>query len=433
MIKISPAREAAFGILRRIETDGAFSSTLLDNAGRQLSPKDRSLCYELVLGTLRRQIWLDAVIDEFARSKKLDAEVRIALRLGIYQLQFLERVPAYSAINESVNLVQFAGKTSAKGLVNAVLRRAQRGVSMDESTDPVAALAVAESHPRWLVEKWIRDLGFENASQLVKANNRIPVVAFRMTTLSTPETTAALEDVTQSEFTENCYLATSVDDRLLELAAKNEIYFQDEASQMVANAVDRSAGGRLLDVCAAPGSKTTLVALRSRQSEVAKFIVAGDRYDGRIRVLRSNCANQGVGEVNIVQYDAERPLPFADRSFQSVLVDAPCSGTGTIRHNPEIRYRVTPEDFAELSKKQLSILQNASKLVVSGGELVYSTCSIEPEENEEVCRRFLESFPDFRVSRPQMDERFITTDGYGRTLPHRDRMDGFFIASFLRS
>ncbi|MEP7212267.1 MAG: 16S rRNA (cytosine(967)-C(5))-methyltransferase RsmB [Acidobacteriota bacterium] len=432
MIKISPAREAAFGILRRIETDGAFSSALLDNAGGQLSPKDRSLCYELVLGTLRRQMWLDAVIDDLAKGKTLDVEVRIALRLGIYQLRFLERVPAYSAINESVNLVQFAGKTSAKGLVNAVLRRVQRGVSMVEQSDPVAALALSESHLRWLVEKWIGDRGFEDASELIKANNRIPVTAFRTTASSTPDTVAALADVSRSEFTEGCFLAESIDDRLLELAAKNEIYFQDEASQMVANAVSRSPGGRFLDVCAAPGSKATLVAYRSQHAEAATFIVAGDRYDGRIRVLKSNCANQGVSDVNIVQYDAEQPLPFADQSFQSVLVDAPCSGTGTIRHNPEIRYRVTREDFAELSKKQLSILQNASKLVVSGGELVYSTCSIEPEENEEVCQRFLESAQDFSVSRPQINERFITTDGYGRTFPHRDRMDGFFIASFRR-
>ena len=429
MIKISPARQAAFGILLRIEKDKAFSSSLLDAAGDMLSPKDRSLCHELTLGSLRRQIWLDNVIDSLVKNRKLDIEVRVALRIGVYQLLFLERVPDYSAINESVNLVQLAGKTSAKGLVNAVLRRVQKGVSPVVPDDAVAALALAESHPRWLIEKWIAEFGSENAAEIVRANNQIPRVSFRSTAASTSAVDAAVARAMPSEFVNGCFLTAKVDDDLVALAAANEIYFQDEGSQIVGNAVEMPQGSRFLDVCAAPGSKTTLVAHNYRDA----FIAAGDLYDGRLRVLRSSCAKQGAANVRLVQYDAERELPFADASFASVLVDAPCSGTGTIRHNPEIRYRVMPGDFLDLQTKQLSILRNASKVVVSGGELIYSTCSIEREENEDVCRMFLESVPEFRSSRARIHERFVTKDGFGRTFPHRDRMDGFFVASFVRS
>jgi 16S rRNA (cytosine967-C5)-methyltransferase len=202
---------------------------------------------------------------------------------------------------------------------------------------------------------------------------------------------------------------------------------------MVANAVGPPAGGKFLDVCAAPGSKTTSIAGRFRREQARTLTVAGDRYDGRIRVLRANCDRQGVGDVRIVQYDAEAELPFADGAFHSVLVDAPCSGTGTIRHNPEIRYRVAPADLEELPRKQLSILRNASKVVEPGGELIYSTCSLEPEENEAVCRLFLDEEPDFAAVRPRVPERFMTADGFGRTFPHRDGMDGFFIAAFRRT
>ncbi|MGI8811135.1 MAG: 16S rRNA (cytosine(967)-C(5))-methyltransferase RsmB [Pyrinomonadaceae bacterium] len=430
MIKVSPSRLAAFEILRRIETDNAFSSTLLEKAGTHLSPKDRSLCYELTLGTLRRRIWLDAVIDDFAKNKKLDLAVRIALRLGIYQLQFLSRVPGYSAINESVNLVQIAGKTSAKGFVNAILRRAQRGIENTNAGDSVAALELHESHPRWLIDKWIAEFGLQEATALLRANNQIPRVAFRKTRKSSRAADAALANATSSIFTEDCYLADSVDDPLLELAANHEIYFQDEASQMAARAVNLSSGGRFLDVCAAPGSKTTLIAERIRESRAKAQVVAGDRYDGRVRLLRANCIAQGLPEVSTVQYDAEAGLPFADKSFSSVLVDAPCSGTGTIRHNPEIRYNLKASDFAELPVKQLLILRNASKLVAAGGKLVYSTCSLEREENENVCSEFLSLETRFRKIVPDVPAAFLTVDGFARTYPHRDDMDGFFIAAF---
>ncbi len=426
-MKISPARLAAFDILMKIETDRAFSSVLLPVFEDKLSPADRGLCHELVLGVLRRQIYLDKIIETLAGSKKLDTVVRIALRLGVYQLQFLDRIPDHSAINESVNLVQRAKKTSAKGFVNAVLRRATREKISLEFTDEIERISVEQSHPEWLVERWIGQFGIDETRRLAVANNELPALAFRFTARS------SRKDARQAKRSDNvdgCFIAEKFDPELRKLAESGEIYFQDEASQMVGAAIEVRRGERFLDVCAAPGSKTTMIA--GNYGKNASLIAAGDINKARVDFLSENCVNQGVESVNILQYDAEKPLPFADESFDVVLVDAPCSGTGTIRHNPEIRYFLHPDDFGELSDKQLRILENASKLVKTGGRLIYSTCSLEREENETVCERFMKGDPAFRQTVPDIEQRFITSDGFARTFPHRDHMDGFFIAIFER-
>jgi 16S rRNA (cytosine967-C5)-methyltransferase len=197
---------------------------------------------------------------------------------------------------------------------------------------------------------------------------------------------------------------------------------------MVGKAVTLRPGERFLDACAAPGSKTTLIAGDSEST----FIVAGDRYWPRVEFLRKNCRSQGVTDVAVVQYDAEEALPFAEATFDTVLVDVPCSGTGTIRHNPEIRYFLDPTDFEALSKKQLQIVQNASKLVKPGGRLIYSTCSLEVEENERVIEQFLCHSRGFSSERPNVPARFLSESGTARTFPPRDNMDGFFIAALKR-
>ncbi|HSK73017.1 MAG TPA: RsmB/NOP family class I SAM-dependent RNA methyltransferase, partial [Pyrinomonadaceae bacterium] len=231
-------------------------------------------------------------------------------------------------------------------------------------------------------------------------------------------------------FVENCFLVSRMNESLRELAEKGEFYFQDEASQMTAQAVELKENESFFDVCAAPGSKTTLVAKQG--SENARLIAAGDLYSHRIETLKSNCLKQGVENVRILQYDAERSLPFAEESFDAVLVDAPCSGTGTIRHNPEIRYFLQEGDFIALSDKQLRILRNASNLVKSGGRLVYSTCSLEKEENEAVIGRFLAGNEKFRKVEPNVPQKFLTSEGFARTFPQKDKMDGFFIATLER-
>lgn len=425
-MKVSLARVAAFDILRRIDSERAFTSVLLPIYEEKLAANDRALTHELVLGVLRRQMYLDRVIDQLAHGRKLDIEVRIALRLGAYQLLSLSKVPAYSAINESVNIVQRAKKSSARGLVNAILRRISEGKFAVEYADGIERIAVETSHPRWLIEKWSVQFGSSEAEELAKSNNAVPRMAFRRTAR-----TGELEadtTWTKSEYVEGCYIARSLTAQLRTLADNAEVYFQDEASQIVARAVVASGGGRVLDVCAAPGGKTTQIA---RDLEKAS-ITAGDFRTSRIVVLRAACVRQGAGYVNVVQYDAETALPFAESSFDTVLVDAPCTGTGTIRHNPEIRYFLDPGDPAELSKKQLAILTNASKVVKPGGRLIYSTCSLETEEDEQVCDRFQNTVAGFARAEPKVAPRFRTEQGFARTFPHRDGMDGFFIAEFDR-
>ena len=426
-MSISPARVAAVEILGRIEKEHAFSSVLLPIYEADMSASDRGLCHELVLGVLRRQMYLDKIADHFTGGKKLDPEVRIALRIGIYQLLFLDRIPAYSAINESVSLVQRARKTSAKGLVNAVLRRVSEGVPLSEYGDELERISVETSHPRWLLEKWTADFGAEEAENLAKANNSQPRAAFRLTARSNA---ARFGEFEKSELLDDCFIASSGDSNLRAMADAGEIYFQDEASQLVGRAVMSRPVTRFLDVCAAPGGKTTQIA--AGVDGGGRVVVAGDLHAARVRLLSRTCQLQGVEFVQTLQYDAEASLPFADESFDTVLVDAPCSGTGTIRHNPEIRYFVQPGDFDELRNKQLTILRNASKTVQPGGRLIYSTCSLQTEENESVCRAFLDEVNEFRQITPQLDTRFLTAEGFARTFPHRDGIDGFFIAEFER-
>ena len=426
-MKISPARLAAFEVLRRIETERSFSSVMLPIYEADLKDADRGLCHELVLGSLRRQIYLDKVIDHYSGSKRLDAAVRIALRLGVYQLLFLDKIPSYSAVNESVTLVQKAKKTSAKGLVNAILRRTSEQVPAFDYPDEIARISVETSHPRWLIEKWIEDFGIQDTETLAIANNSVPRVAFRVTSKGDAAKYAEFET---SEVVDGCYLAPDLNDALRTAAARGEIYFQDEASQLVAVTVTSRAVGRFLDVCAAPGGKTTQIV--GTAGDAGKLLVSGDFHSSRVRLLRATFDRQGETRVNILQYDAETAMPFADSSFETVLVDAPCSGTGTIRHNPELRYLIRPDDFADLAKKQRMILKNASKLVRFGGRLIYSTCSLQTVENEDVICEFLTTSPDFRQVVPVVQSRFITEQGFVRTFPHRDGVDGFFIAEFER-
>ena len=429
-MKISPARVAAFEILKRIETERAFSAVLLPEYESGLSRKDAALCHELVLGVLRRQMYLDRLADEVGKARKLDLAVRIALRLGIYQLIFLDKIPSYSAISESVDLVHRAKKTSARGYVNAVLRNVQRGVPGIQFKDEIERLSVEQSHPRWLVEKWVRDIGEERTSKIVEANNRTPETVFRVTAKGGNAGFIPNVESRPSEFVDGGSIVERAGRELLDAAAEGKIYFQDEGSQIVGQAVDLKRDEKFLDVCASPGSKATQIAAAAGDGPL---MVAGDLHFSRVKLLRESCRRQGVSFVSVVQYDAEIELPFREGVFDSVLVDAPCTGTGTIRHNPEIRYFLDAADPAILGAKQLRILQNASKMVKSGGQLIYSTCSLEPEENEGVAEAFTASNGKFEKRVPRVADRFMTADGFARTWPGRDELDGFFIAAFGRA
>jgi len=441
---VSPARWAAFGILRRVEEDGAFAAPLLAGLPDSMRADDRALCYELVLGVLRRQLWLDRLIEHYARrdAQTLDAPVRHSLRLGLYQLRFLTRVPARAAVNESVNLAHAARLHSAASFINAVLRRAVREPDYDPASavaDEIERAAVETSHPAWLVARWAEAFGMQEAFDFARANNAPAPASFRLNPLREEcgevidKLRAAGARVEPSSVAPGGWRVEGPGDASTLLRAWADgglLYMQDEASQLVAHVLGARAGERVLDVCAAPGSKTTHAAALAGDRA---HVVAGDIHAHRLRLLEELAARQGLKGIRPVALDAESPLPFAPGSFDRVLVDAPCTGTGTLRHNPEIRWRIRPSDISELSARQLAILRGAARVVRPGGRLVYSTCSVEPEENEGVAAAFLGGDVDFRqVEAAPAPARLLTNTGAARTWPHRDGADGFYVAAFER-
>jgi len=404
---------------------------------------DRALCHELVLGVLRRQLWLDYALAHFAnrRIETLDLEVKLALRLGLYQLRFLSRIPPSAAVDESVKLVRQARLKSAVSFVNAVLRRATREPDYDPATgavDPLEKLAIETSHPRWLIERWVDSFGLDETTALARANNEPAPMSFRLTARTTRENKQqrVIQELERSDarvepsrITPNSWRVTGDSKLLRKLSRDGLIYFQDEASQLVVHLLTAQPDERVLDVCAAPGSKTTLLCSLAPQA----MIVAGDLHEHRLRTLRDLAIVQGCESIHLLAYDGTRGLPFADASFDRVLVDAPCSGTGTLRHNPEIRWRIKPEDIARLSSIQKQILANAAFKVRVGGLLVYSTCSVERDENEIVIDDFLKNHSTFDQAPLKATAGLLLENGAIRTWPHRQDVDGFFIAAFRRT
>ncbi|HXD29484.1 MAG TPA: 16S rRNA (cytosine(967)-C(5))-methyltransferase RsmB [Pyrinomonadaceae bacterium] len=433
--KISAARRAAFEILRRVEESGGYSSFLLAASAEELQANDRALTHELVMGVLRRQLWLDYLTAHYGNRKvtSLDAPVRIALRLGLYQLRFMSRIPASAAVNESVSLVRFAGLSSAAAFVNAVLRRATREADFDpltEISDPVERLAVESSHPPWLIQRWIDNWGWSEAAAFACANNEVPPTAFRSsgTQDTVPDSLKGL--ITASSIAPGAWRSDGNNASIYELARQGRIYIQDEASQLVAHALQPGSEDLILDVCAAPGGKTTHLASLSGPSSM---VVAGDLHQHRLRSMRSMSPAESLINIHLVTLDGTRRLPFREQIFDRVLVDAPCTGTGTLRRNPEIRWRLSPADIEDLAGKQLGILTNAASAVKPGGRLVYSTCSVEPEENEQVVAKFMNEAGDFRPAKLDVNPELLTSSNTARTWPHRHGADGFFIAAFQRA
>ncbi len=421
--EVSPARRAAFEILRRV-ADGTFSSVLLALEEPKLKPADRALCHELVLGVLRRQLFLDKIVEHFAKRsvESLDLPVRIALRLGLYQLRFLSRIPASAAVNESVTLVHSAKLSSATAFVNAVLRRAIREADYDPASaaqGPLEKIAIETSHPVWVIERWVQSCGLSEAESFARANNEVPPTAFRVihTRADEQEILAKLSDagasIERSVIAENAFRVSGASATLRELSASGLIYLQDESSQLVAQVLDAQPGDRVLDLCAAPGGKTTLLADRAGDNAL---ILAADRSATRMLTVTATTALHQLRNIKPILLDAGARLPFAPESFDRILVDAPCSGTGTLRRNPEIRWRLTSSDFQTLAATQKQFLRNAAEVLKPGGRLVYSTCSVERDENEEVVNDFLQTHPDFHLLETH------------RTWPHHEGSDGFYIA-----
>ncbi len=440
--QISPARRAAFDILRRVETEGAYASVLAARLPESsLSREDRALAQELVLGVLRWQLQLDYLIERYSNRpvSRLDPPVRIALRLGLYQLRHLTRIPPSAAVNESVNLVKQSRAKSASGMTNAALRNAARNLDerledllSDSVSDPLRRASIELSHPAWMLDRWTAQLGRDETESLALANNHAAPVAFRPNPLraSLPEALAHLEQegvqARPSNLTPGAFVFESGPASALARAAEaGLIYIQDEASQMVSLLLAPEPGERVLDLCAAPGSKSSHIAALTGD---ACSVIACDIHPHRLSTLVATCRRLGLTNVEAVAMDGTMDLPFVEgQRVDRVLVDAPCSGTGTLRRNPEIKWRLAPDDIALLVDVQSSLLARGASVVRKGGRVVYSTCSIEREENEGVVERFLEG-GRFRLVAPAVQAGLITDAGYVRTFPHRHHADGFFAA-----
>jgi len=441
------ARASALEILRRVETGDAYASVLLRTSGT--SGRDMALTTELVYGVLRRRMWLDHLIGSFSSRplKEIDFALLLILRLAVYQILFLDRVPDHAAVNEAVRsarTVARGGRTGAafvNGLLRTMIRKRSRIPAPPDparAKDPAAALALSGSHPEWLVRRWVGRFGLEETQRLIAAANAPASQALRANRLRT--TSSDLAARLSAEGVRTRPSAVLPDFLIVEEGSPQRtrafdeglFYIQDEAAGLVVAMVGATARMTILDACAAPGGKATALA---EMLGAEGLVVAGDRHPARLRLLTQNAKRLGVRCAIVAADMAAAPPLRPEARFDAVLVDAPCSGTGVIRRHPELRYRLSPEDLPRFTAIQSSLLARGAALVRPGGALVYAVCSLEPEEGSERIQALLASHPEFRPEDPAVgagNSALCASDPAGPalvTLPHRDAMDGFFAMS----
>ncbi|HEX5110598.1 MAG TPA: 16S rRNA (cytosine(967)-C(5))-methyltransferase RsmB [Vicinamibacterales bacterium] len=447
---IAPARTAALYALRAIHAGRSdLPSAFARSRERLDDPRDRALTLEIVAGTLRWQRALDHLIARFSNRplETLDEDVLVIVRLSLFQILHLDRVPAAAVVDDAVDLCRAVRHDGATRFVNAVLRTTLRnrgrlplparpGPTADRSAS-LAYLGITCSHPDWLVERWLDRHGFEAAERWVHFNNTAPRLTLRVNRLRATrealQASLAADGITvePTRFAANGLTVTAGNP--LGTAAAESFVVQDEASQVVTRAVAAQPGERVLDLCASPGGKTTDMAADMGDAGV---LIACDVRSRRMRLLRDTVASSGARSVRLVHVPASGPLPFTP-SFDRVLVDAPCSGLGTIRRDPDIRWHRSADDLIELGARQSKLLARAASVVAPGGRLVYATCSSEPEENERVVRDFLSAHQNFALVdlrgefspllKPLLDE-----EGMLRTLPFAHALEAFFAAALVR-
>ena len=427
---IAPARRAAIDALMQVETGGldlgaavAKTRATLDEA------RDGALLLELVAGTLRMRAALDYQLAGRVNRPlpRLDTVVLNILRLSAFQLIYLSRLPASAIINDAVELTRRSGKSSAAGLTNAVLRALSRDATQltwPTRDDLPGYLSVVYSHPRWLVERWLIRHGAGDTEAWLQFNNQPAPLSLavnrRVLTREALAEELAADGVQTRPASRAKYGLEVVDGRALSTRAFREGRFvvQDEASQLIGELASPPAGATVLDLCASPGGKTLALSAAAGNAGV---VIATDVRPHRIRLLAKTLERCRVENTRVVQVAANGPLPFRPGEFDHVLIDAPCSGLGTVRRDPDIRWRRSPDDLISFAATQRALLDRAGDLLKSGGTLIYSTCSSEPEENQDVVSGFLSAHPDFLLDRTH------------QTLPHRDQLEAFFGAVLKRT
>jgi 16S rRNA (cytosine967-C5)-methyltransferase len=434
-------------VLERVERTRAYADLALHGAlaRSDLSAADRALATELVYGTLRWRGRLDHLLAQVLDRDlaKLEPLVLSILRTAAYQLVMTDRIPPSAAVDQAVRCARAAGVGRASGLVNAVLRRLadarEDATWPDVEEDPVGHVTHALSFPVWIAERWIDAYGVEDAVALARASNDVPPRTVRVNRrVTSPEALlASLQE--RHPGARRCAHApdgVTLDQRghpgADPLFLQGAYTVQDEASQLVVELLDPRPGERILDACAAPGAKATAAAERVGEGGA---VLALDRHARRLGLVRRDARRLGLGNLETEERDASRPLADLG-AFDRVLVDAPCSGLGTLRRNPDARWRVDPRDTERLARVQLAILRQAASVVRPGGCLVYSTCTMLPEENEAVVEAFLAETGDFRrVGREALPESvrpLADEQGALRTAPHRHGTDGFFAVRLER-
>ncbi|MDQ3262480.1 MAG: 16S rRNA (cytosine(967)-C(5))-methyltransferase RsmB [Myxococcota bacterium] len=435
------ARTMAISVLARVQATDAYLNVVLDT---QLSerppadPRDAALVTELCYGSTRRQLALDSLIASLADRKleALEDKVLAALRVGLYQL-FYSRVPRHAAVGETVQALKELQLARASGFVNAILRKASAlpEIPLPPVSDQVRHLSVRESHPQWLVSRWIRQFGAVRAEQMLKADNEAPPVVVRANTSRTTRDqllAELLEAGVKAEATRFSPVGIRFESpgRVEDLYGFREGLFQvqDEAAQLVGVFAHPADGSRVLDTCAAPGGKANHLAERFE-------VVATDLHANKLRKIEAEARRLGLSErLKTLAHDATVPHPDSLGEFHAVMVDAPCTGLGTLRRHPELRYRRKEEDISRLATLQLRILEACQEKVPPGGLLIYAVCSTDPQEGADQIEMFLRSHPDFTSEPPVLSlaEKYPEYQGHLRTLPGPDGMDGFFAARLRR-
>lgn len=440
---VSPAREAAFLVLRGVaRRQGEPAALLHRDRFASLSSSDLDLANAIVLGVLRWQRSLDFILEHHAKRAltEVDETLLLALRIGLYQIRHLDRVPARAAVDESVKLARAFGASRGAGFVNAVLRGALRNPELPafprKERDPSRYLSTTLSHPTWLVDRYLRRLGLEGAEARCFRQNEPPPTYLRVA--GNLEETSVRADLAREGVVVETVPEIPGCLRVLEgspagtsLRRDGRIFLQDAGSQLVTLLLATRPDDWVLDVCAAPGGKATAASERVPEGKV----VACDRRPRRARLLRELSEKLGRDNLWTLVADGAR-LPFS-RRFPRILLDVPCTSLGTLRRNPDVKWRVQESDLPELSRLQSRLLDAAACLLEPGGRLVYATCSTEPEENEEVVKRFLAGRSEFRPLDvqeilPEPARRFRDAEGALRTFPERDDTDGYYAVVLAR-
>lgn len=445
-----PAREIALHVLKAVESEGAYANLALNRALEHHQPGklDRAFATELAYGTLRVLNTLDWIISRFLHKPLGDQSVwiRNILRMGAYQIFYMDKVPAPAACNEAVELAKKYGTPGTARFVNGVLRNVVRRkddiVFPSAEEDLVSHIALRYSHPTWLVERWLGEFGLEETTALCRANNATPRNTIRTNTLRTgrENLTKTLEQegltVRATRFApEGLEISGFLSLRGLPSFEAGLFQIQDESSMLAGHALSPAAGDRVLDACSAPGGKTTHLAQLMQDRGVIRAL---DVHPHKLDFIRENCARLGITCVEVRCGDARELAGGPEDAADYVLVDAPCSGLGVLGRRPDARWRKEPAQVTALAELQGQILDGAARCVRPGGVLVYSTCTITPEENIEQVERFLQARPEFAWDdlRPFLPATLGDAElsrGYIQLLPHVHGTDGFFIARLRRN